>query len=125
MNERLLARIARKAGVPDLVEVLSERISASELQSLLLSVYDRRARAATSGELARRYADNRFVRPSATNPTELFEFDRLAYGLLPEGFEGVELSPVAPPGASTSTSTCACSRRCGRPGVSSFGCACR
>lgn len=101
MNDRLLSRIAKKAGVPGLVELLSERLSASDLQSLLLAVYDRRTRAATSGELAKRYAENRFVRPSSVDPRLFAEFDGLAYALLPEGFEAVELSPVAPLGSSS------------------------
>jgi hypothetical protein len=101
VKDGLLARIARKAGVPELVEALTERLSASELQSLLLAVYERRARAGTPGELARRYAENRFVRPSSTSPDAFAAFDRLAYALLPEGFEPLELSPVAPFGASS------------------------
>lgn len=97
----LIERIARKAGVPDLVERLAERLSGSELQSLLLEVYERRARAGSAGELARRYEQDRFAQPATADPRALVAIDRLAFALLPEGFEAIELSPVAPLGASS------------------------
>lgn len=94
-----LDRILRKAGVPDLVEVLSAKLGASDLQSLLLEVFRRRAEAGSPGELMARYAKSRFTKPSAL-PAALFaELDVLAASLLPDGFELLELSPVAPLGA--------------------------
>ena len=40
---KIIARILREAGVPELLEVLAERLSPTDLQSLLLEVYRRRA----------------------------------------------------------------------------------
>ena len=93
MNERLLERILREAGVPGLVEILAERLSAGDLQSLLMEVYARRARAATPAALLKVYGENRFVRPSIIDPIVFAAFDLTAFALLPPGFEGVELSP--------------------------------
>ena len=95
----LLERIVRKAGVPELVEVLAQRLGASDLQSLLLEVYRRRAHAGTPGDLLARYAKSRFSTPSPVDVANRLAFDTLAFSLLPEGFEALELSPVAPLGA--------------------------
>ena len=52
----IAARIARDAGVPELVELLADRLAPTDLQSLLLEVYARRARALAPNEVLRRYA---------------------------------------------------------------------
>ena len=83
----------------DLVDILSERLAASDLQSLLLEVYRRRAAAGDPGELMARYATNRFAKPSALGAGRFLALDALALSLLPEGFDALELSPVAPLGA--------------------------
>ena len=97
----IVDRVVRKTGVPDLISLLAERLGASDLQSLLLEVVRRRAELGGAGELARRYAENRFVRPSGSDVRDLLEIDRVAFASLPEGFEAVELSPIAPLGATS------------------------
>ena len=94
MSSRILDRIVRESGVPDLVEILAERLSTSDLQSLLLEVQRRRAAAGSVGSLVDRYAKSRFTRPARVPPGRLLELDRLALSLLPAGFEAVELSPL-------------------------------
>jgi hypothetical protein len=97
MTNRIVDRIERKAGVPDLVKVLSEKLGAADLQSLPIEVFRSRTEAGTAGELARRYRDNRFASP--TPPQRFVEFDRIAFETLPADFEALELSPLAPLGA--------------------------
>jgi hypothetical protein len=94
----LLDRIVRESGVDDLLDVLSERLTPTDLQSVLLEVYRRRAAGRTAAEVLARYVDDRFVRPSPLRPDRLVEFDRLAFRRLSQAFEPVELSPVAPLG---------------------------
>jgi hypothetical protein len=101
MKEKIVERILRTARVPDLLEVLTQRLSQSDLQSLLLEVYRRRAQTLTPRHLLQQYEQNRFVQPAAVNPKQLLEFDRLAYSLLPSSFEVLELSPVCPLGTSS------------------------
>ena len=101
MKEKIITRILRTAGVPDLLEVLSERLSQSDLQSLLLEVYRRRVQTLTPRHVLQQYEGNRFVQPSAVNPKQLLEFDRLAYTVLPSSFELLELSPVCPLGTNS------------------------
>src|SRR5688500_9829477 len=101
MKEKIIERILRTAQVPGLLEVLTERLSQSDLQSLLLEVYRRRAQRLTPGYLLQQYERHRFVQPAAVSPKQLLEFDRLAYSLLPCAFERLEVSPVCPPGTNS------------------------
>ncbi len=99
MDEKALRRIARESGVTDIETVLAERLSASDLHSLLLGVFDRRARKTAAAALLQAYRENRFVKPSVIDPGRFLEFDRLALSLLPPGFQALELSPVSPLGS--------------------------
>ena len=100
-REKIIERILRTARAPDVLEVLTQRLSQSDLQSLLLEVYRQRARALTPQHLMQQYEQNRFVQPAAADPRQLLEFDRLAYSLLPASFEVLELSPVCPLGTNS------------------------
>ena len=99
MSDKIIARIQREIGDEGLVDKLVERLNPSDLQSLLMAVYRRRAGLLAPRDLANQYRRNRFVQPAQASPTAMLEFDRLAYSLLPPDFEPVELSPVAPLGA--------------------------
>jgi hypothetical protein len=99
ITNRIVERIQRQVGDAELVEKLATRLSASDLQSLLIEVYRRRAEAFTPRHLDKQYGRDLFVQPSAASPRALLEFDRLAYSLLPEAFEPIELSPLAPLGS--------------------------
>ncbi len=101
MNEQLIERIQREAGVPDLLEVLTERLAPTDLQSLLLEVHARLAGAVTTRRLLEQYRDNRFVAPAPLDPRVLVEVDRLAWALLPEGYVPLELAPVCPLGTNS------------------------
>jgi hypothetical protein len=99
MDEKLLARISRETGVKDISAVLAERLSASDLQSLLIEVFDRRSKLTSAPLLFKAYRENRFVQPSIVDQGRFLEFDLLALSLLPSGFQALELSPVAPLGS--------------------------
>jgi hypothetical protein len=95
----ILRRILGKARSPDLIGALSERVSPTDLQSLLLEVYNRRAASLTPADVLRQYRDNRFVKTAGISPAQTMEFDSLAFSILPQGFQPLELSPVCPLGA--------------------------
>ena len=97
----IIRRIIRKAGIPELTEALGSKLTLSELQSLLLHIYHRRTSKLGAADLLRQYRDNRFACSARVSPGDVAKFDSLAYELLPPGFEPVELSPVAPLGASS------------------------
>src|SRR5437762_3499562 len=98
MPDEILERILREAGLPELVDVLAARLSPTDLQSLLLEVYRRRVGALMAPDVLRQFESNPFVRPSDADPERLRALDRLAFSLLPAGYEQLELSPVAPVG---------------------------
>jgi hypothetical protein len=106
MDPRIVERIERTAGVPGLVDVLADRLSPSDLQSLLLAVHRRRVAALVPAQVLNRYADNAFAAPSPLRPLALNAVDRLAFERLDAlGFTGVELSPVAPLGSVAALAT--------------------
>jgi len=94
----IIERIEKDAGVPDLASILSNRLAPTDLQSLLLEVYGRRAKKREPRALLEDHVSNRFTRPSATSPPRLLEWDHIAFSLLPKVFQPIELSPVCPLG---------------------------
>ena len=105
MTEKILKRILEQVQAPDLLDVLADRLSPSDLQSLQLEVYRRRAGRLSPGDVLRQYERNRFVRPAQVSSQALLEFDRLAFSLLPADYQVVELSPVCPLGTSAAVAT--------------------
>lgn len=101
MSSPIVERILRGAGNPEILKVLSEGISLTDLQSLLLEVYHRRVTRLTAADVLRQYRQNRFVQPVAVSFKNLLELDLLALSLLPDDFEVLELSPLAPLGANS------------------------
>jgi len=97
----IIARIERDSGVPHLADILSDRIAPTDLQSLLLEVYARRAKKRNPRVLLDDHVSNRFTRPSASNPTRSLEWDQIAFSKLPKLFRHFELSPVCPLGTAS------------------------
>ena len=100
-RSRIISRIERDAGVPNLADILSDRLAPTDMQSLLLEVYARRARRRDPKLLLEDHVSNRFTLPSTSNFTRLLEWDRVAFSKLPKGFRAVELSPVCPLGTAS------------------------
>src|SRR5712664_2223777 len=97
----IIGRIERDSGVPHLADILSDRIAPTDLQSLLLEVYARRAKTRNPRALLDDHVSNRFTRPSTSNPNRLLEWDQIAFSKLPKLFRHVELSPVCPLGTAS------------------------
>lgn len=101
MQDEILRRIDREAGVSDLVSILTERLAPTDLRSLLLAVARVRAARTTPADVLRRYESDPFSRPADADPGALAALEQKAVALLPDGFERVELSPVCPLGTSS------------------------
>ena len=102
----IVARIERETGIDGLVELLADRISPADLQSLLLAVRERQAARLTPPMVLRRYRQSRFSVPSPTDPLATAEFEHRAFGVLSDrGYAGVELSPVCPLGTVSALGT--------------------
>jgi hypothetical protein len=84
-------------------EVLESELSPTDLQSLLLSLAQTRARRISPAEALRRWKSDRFARPAAIDPGRLSEVEtRLWQRLRDTPFVGLALSPVTPLGSCTS-----------------------
>jgi len=103
MRDGPTARVARELG-PGVLERLVS-LDAGDLQSLLLEVVGRRAGHVTPRRLLEQYGVNRFVRPSGTPARALTAFEDLAWSLLPDGYEALELSPLCPLGTNSAVAT--------------------
>jgi len=98
---KILSRIEREAGLPNLVEILANTLSPTDLQSILLEVYRIRSSRVQPSRLLSDYKANRFVRTSAVSPTALLDWERIAFAHLPGEFQPVALSPVCPLGTNS------------------------
>src|SRR2546422_11006362 len=97
-RSRIINRVERDAGVPHLAEILSDRLAPTDLQSLLLEVFARRAKKRDPKALLDDHVSNRYTRPSASDPARHVEWDRVALSPLPRACQAVELSPAGPLG---------------------------
>ena len=99
--DKIVERIERQAGVPGLASILADRLSATDLQSILLEVYRIRSSRMQPSAVLADYESNRFVRPSAVSPTCLLRWEQIAFSHLPQEFQPVALSPVCPLGTNS------------------------
>jgi hypothetical protein len=97
VDDPILRRICRQAGVPDLVEALSERIPPTDLRTLLLEVTRRSAERRHPADLRSRHAADRTVAPAAADGRALARVSLQALESAPD-YQPIELSPVEPQG---------------------------
>jgi len=96
MSELITERIGRKTGISGIVKLLAERLSGTELNSLLLEVFNERTGRMTPQALLQQYQANRFVQPSELDMIAILEMELKALKFLQgRQFQPVELSPVA------------------------------
>jgi len=96
--DKITERIERQAGIPGLAALLAERLSPTDLQSLLLAVNRLRSARIRPADVLTGYAADRFVRPSPVSPVVMLRWDQIAFAHLPPGFEPIALAPVCPLG---------------------------
>lgn len=96
MTEAIVQRISRNAGHPDLLDFLGCRLQPTDLQSLLLGVYDQRSKQLSATDVWRRAAQQALVQSSTLDLRIALALDRLILDAIDPGFEAVELSPLCP-----------------------------
>ena len=93
----IASRVAKKTGYPSLLDDLSEKLSASELNTLLLELFRLRAKKIKTAELLRQFEKNRFAAPSNVDSIHFKEFELRCLTLAKsKGFMPITLSPLAP-----------------------------
>jgi hypothetical protein len=93
-----LEGVLERSGAPEVLEVLTERLSGSELTTLLLEVVRRRASRRSPTDLVRTYQEDRFVVPGSVPFRRLRRAEEALVQTLPEDFELLVLAPVVPLG---------------------------
>jgi len=96
MSSKILGRIAAAIGVPRLADILAKDLSGSDLQSLLLHVFQGRAGGLRERDLMVA-SERALVAPSRVSARRLNQFDQVAFAVA-GSFEALDLSPVAPLG---------------------------
>lgn len=102
---KIIQRIEREAGIAGLASILAEKLSPTDLQSLLLEVYRLRSHPIQASTVLADFVSNRFVRPSAVSPVSLLRWEQIAFSHLPPEFKPLALSPVCPFGTSSVVSS--------------------
>jgi hypothetical protein len=86
--------VIKKSGAPDLLDLLTERLSGSDLTTLLLEVMRRRVSGRTAADLLRAYQQDRFVAPGPVPFVRLRHAEDALLATLPTDFETTVLAPV-------------------------------
>jgi len=92
---KTIDRITGEAGIPRLVEVLADRLNPTDLQSLMLAVYARRAQRRQPADVLTDYERSRFFGASPL-PAESFSAFESAAQSAASRFSFLTLSPLAP-----------------------------
>lgn len=98
MTTPRLGDILQDAGVPDLVEILSERLTQPELETVLLEAYRQRVGRVMPPDLLEQYQRDHRVQPSRVRASACAETDAVARWASAPPFELLELSPICPSG---------------------------
>jgi hypothetical protein len=92
-------------GLREVLDVLADRLSGSELTTLLLEASRRRALRVTSAEVMRRYRTDRFVGASPLPARDLRRAEDRLIAALPPSAELVTLAPLVPLGTHNAVAT--------------------
>jgi len=89
--------VAKKNGLSNLFDDLTEKLSPSELNTLLPELFRTKAKKLTAAELLRQFEKNRFAAPSEVDTINFKEFEIRCLKLAKsKGFIPITLSPLAP-----------------------------
>lgn len=97
-----IERIIKLIGFKDIIEILSEKLSWSDLYTLLLHVMGEKTKKVLPAEVMKNYAKSRLSEVSPVDPRKIMYVDEILFGLLSPRFLPIELSPVIAAGANTS-----------------------
>lgn len=105
-DRKEIQRIINKLGMHNILQLLGEKISLSDLNTLLLEVFRNITEDSSASELLQRYANNRFVYPTEINPLQLkiLELNTLETAQR-FSYTPIQLSPVAPLGSCSIVAT--------------------
>lgn len=96
MQSEIVTKILERIGHPELMRILTEELSGTELNTILLEVFNNASSKVSPPALLNRYQSNRFVKPSDLPVLELKRMELEILELFNKfKFEPIELSPVS------------------------------
>ena len=104
MQNKILERLEKDPLMKELFLLLTEKLSNSDRQSLLIEAFRNRSLKTSPSKVLNEYRDNRFYSPSEIPQAVYNRFDLFAYSLLSGDWHSLDLSPVTPLGTCTSIS---------------------
>jgi len=105
MNHKILNRVIEKTKIPNLIELLADRISLGELHSLLLKIFELKIHKRKLSTILSEFQTSRFTKPSDINPITHRNLELKIFSLLPSHFEVIDLSPLTPLGTTSAMTT--------------------
>lgn len=106
MKKEIGSHIINRLKLQDIVEVMSSKLSGSELNTVLLDVFNKRILQETPASLLNKYERNKLVKPINVDVLKFKEEELSCYRILAQkGFEPKELSPIAQLGTSSVIAT--------------------
>ena len=101
-QEVILEKILGRLGFGSIEQELVDNLTMGQLTTLLLHVFSEKSKKLKVHEMAKRFAENRFVKASALSPIKLRKVETKILELAQQrDIEAVELSPVAPLGSAS------------------------
>lgn len=95
-NNRIVERITKENNLINIVPQLVE-MGGRDIQSLLLRIFELRSKNQESRKLLNLYQEKYpYIGISELDQREIINFDALFYGIVPEKFQAIELSPIGP-----------------------------
>jgi len=96
MESPIVTKILQRIGQPDLVRILTEDLTGTELNTVLLDVFSDASSKLSPAQLLNRYQSNRLVKPADLPVLELKRMELEMLELFARlSFEPIELSPVS------------------------------
>jgi hypothetical protein len=96
MESPIVSKILQRIGQPDLVRILTEDLTGTELNTILLDVFSDVSSKLSPSQLLNRYQSNRLVKPADLPVLELKRMELDMLELFKRlSFEPIELSPVS------------------------------
>lgn len=106
MKDEAIKHIIDRYNLNEIVDILSNKLSGSELNSLLLEVFERRVMQETPSSLLGKYTKNKLVKPAQLDFLKFKEEELECCKIVANSsFELIELSPVAQLGTSSIMAT--------------------
>lgn len=82
MKKDIGEHIISKLDLPDIVKILSDELSGSELNTILLEVFNRRIQQETPSSLLNKYEGNKLVKPANIDVLRYKEQELTCYKVL-------------------------------------------